>query len=87
MGTRAARRIPLLIELGSEIKTVKVRPHERTIRNRIYQFVCPRCDQLVKRSTFGPCPKYCSTCRPPKIKPQPDTQPEPQYEQQTLIFN
>jgi len=86
MRATAFRQTPLLIELGSEIKTVKVRPHSRTIRNRIYQFVCSQCDQLVKRSTFGPCPKYCATCRPPKIKPQPEPQTEPEYEQQRLLL-
>jgi hypothetical protein len=57
---------PHLVGLG-ETKTVKVKPHERTIRQRIYQLICKKCDRAVTRPTFGPCPKYCLECSPPKV--------------------
>lgn len=65
MATRTISR-PRLVGLG-ETKTVKVRPHERTLRQRIYQFICPECDRAATRPTFGPCPKYCLECSPPKV--------------------
>lgn len=65
-------------------KTVKVREytvraHERTIKTRLYKFICAQCDQMTKRESYGPRPKYCEACRPPisttdtrkKKKPRP----------------
>ncbi len=65
MATRTISR-PRFVGLGST-KTVKVKPHERTIHERIYQFICPECDRAATRPTFGPCPKYCLECSPPKV--------------------
>ena len=67
MRTRTINRPhPRCIGLG-ETKVVNVKPHNRTIHERIYQFICPECDRAVTRPTFGSCPKYCLECSPPKV--------------------
>ena len=63
-------------------KTVKVREytvraHERVIKTRLYKFICAQCDQMTKRESYGPRPRYCETCRPPVAKANTLTMKKP----------
>lgn len=68
-----------MAEKKVRVREYTVRAHDRVIKTRVYKFVCAQCDQLTKRESYGPRPKYCETCRPPatekvritKKKPRP----------------
>lgn len=45
------------------VKEYTVRAHERTMRTRVFKFVCHHCLDSVERETYAvSCPKYGNQC-------------------------
>ncbi|WP_250126434.1 hypothetical protein [Chroococcidiopsis sp. CCMEE 29] len=46
------------------VREYTVRAHHRTIKTRIFKFMCKQCDQPTARESYTK-PLYCEVCRPP----------------------
>ncbi|KOP22540.1 hypothetical protein AMR41_30920 [Hapalosiphon sp. MRB220] len=51
-----------------ETKEIFVKAHTRTIKQKVYRFVCKECNQVSERICYPCLPLYCSSCRPSKPK-------------------